>query len=86
MFLSVLPACMCSICIPGTYRSQKRVIGTLELEFQMAWIAVWVLELKLGPPGRAPSVLNPWAISLTSLKYFWVLFKFFIDIKSFLTE
>lgn len=68
MLMSVLPPCMCSRCIPGAYKSKKRVISALELELQMAWIAIWVLELKLGTPGRAPSVLNPWAITLASVQ------------------
>jgi hypothetical protein len=35
VYVSVLPTCMCTMCLPDTHGGQKRVTETLELEVRM---------------------------------------------------
>jgi hypothetical protein len=53
MWVSILLACMCITCVPGTH-GQKRVSDPLELESQK--IVCW--ELNLGPLKEQPVLLT----------------------------
>lgn len=43
-----LHVCLCITFMPGDHRGQKKVLDTLELEFQLR-ASTWVLGLKPGP-------------------------------------
>lgn len=47
---------------------QERI---LDLELQMVWVGIWVLEIELGSFVRTASALNCWAISLASSLLFF---------------
>jgi hypothetical protein len=59
---------MCTICVSGTCRGQKRALHPLELELQMALrICMWMLGIKSGSSGTAFSVCNHWQIAPAGL-------------------
>ena len=55
---------------PGIHRSQKMVLGTLELGLQTVVAAMWVLGIKPRSSSRAVSALKHWAISAAHIQYF----------------
>ena len=68
--LNVLPEYMyVHMCVPGALRSQKRVLGPLELELWLS-ASIGVLGTKPGSSAKVISVLNCQTISL-ALYWFW---------------
>lgn len=57
-----LHVCLYVMCMPSTFRGQKRVSGLLELELQMV-MNCYVGENQTWVAGKAASVPNCWAIS-----------------------
>ena len=56
----LVDVCMCTMCVPGTQRGQKRALDPLELELQLC-----VLRTKSRSPATAASItaessLQPW--------------------------
>lgn len=49
---------MCVHMTAGTYRDEKRVLDSLELELQGIELLTWVLGSELGSSGRTVHVLN----------------------------
>ena len=47
--MGVLFVCLCTTCVPGTHRSQKRALVLLSLELDSCELPCGCWELKLGP-------------------------------------
>lgn len=52
-----LHACLCTMCVHGAQRVQKRASDALRLELQMD-MNMWVLGMETMPSGRLASDLN----------------------------
>lgn len=50
--------CMCTTCMPSAHRHQKKALGSLELELQVAMSHYVMLGLELRSSAKATSSLN----------------------------
>ena len=56
--------CVCALHVYSAWSGQRRTLGLHELELQIAWVTVEVLEIESLPSGRAAgALLSYWGIS-----------------------
>jgi hypothetical protein len=50
--------CLCTLCMSGTCRSQKRVSHPWNCKYKLLWDAIWMLGIKIESSGRGKKMLS----------------------------
>lgn len=62
-YIFCLYACPCTMCVPGTYGSQRGHWIPCTCSYSVLWVSMWALEVELRSLARVASGLKCWAIS-----------------------
>lgn len=49
--------CLCTTCVPGAHRVQKRTLFPQNQSYRLLWMTMWVLGKEPGPPQERQMVL-----------------------------